>query len=364
VNPIEELAGLLPPAPYERELPRRQLHKTRLLAALEAEPEARPALRPLTRRRGWTSGRLIVPFASAAAVLIIAALAVALPHLTAGSGPGQQAPPPAGGWLSGPPAGPPAGSTLTSTRHWTVPAASFTSIAVSTNVGPVTVAGDGGSSAAVTATPAYQGTAPVITSQIAGGALAIRATCPDEPHCQVALTLHVPSDVPVKALSEVGGVQLTGLSGHLGADTSQGTIRLIDLRGQIDANAQQGDIYLSGGTGSLTATTDQGNITLAGFSGPVTARSSEGNIAAHLSSPRATLTTQQGTVDVVFWTVPGQVFASSQQGAVIIRVPSSAVYQVIASTQLGSTSVTVPRAASSRHVIRASTQQGSVTVTG
>lgn len=99
-----------------------------------------------------------------------------------------------------------------------------------------------------------------------------------------------------------------------------------------------------------------------GFSGPVNATTAEGNIAARLSSSRATLSTQQGNVDAVFWTVPGQVSAPSQQGSVTLQLPSSALYHVTASTQQGSVSVSVPRSASSAHAIRASTQEGSVTV--
>lgn len=46
------------------------------------------------------------------------------------------------------------------------------------------------------------------------------------------------------------------------------------------------------------------------------------------------------------------------------RLPSTATYHVIASAQLGSSSVTVPQSPGSPHVVRASSQLGSVTVTG
>ncbi len=364
MNIIDELAGLLPPAPGERELPARQLRKDRLLAAIAAEPAVQPALLSGTRIRRRMPARLVVPLASAAAVLVIAALAVAVPQLSAPRGTGTQQRPAARGWVSGPPGPPPAGSRLTGTRHWTVPAARLTSVTVSASAGVIIVTGGSAGAAGITARPVYQGAAPVLSSRLAAGALTIRARCPQEPHCLVALSLHVPATLPVKASGDLTGIQLSGLAGRMSASTQEGGITLTNLHGQVSASTAQGTIRLTGSAGGLTAATQQGDITLAGFSGPVNASTAEGNITARLSSPRATLTSQQGTVSAVFWTVPGQVSASSQQGSVTVRVPASAVYHVLASTQRGSVSVTVPRSARSAHVIRASTQQGSVTVTG
>jgi hypothetical protein len=93
-------------------------------------------------------------------------------------------------------------------------------------------------------------------------------------------------------------------------------------------------------------------------------RTSEGTIDAELSSARATLATGQGDITVGFSTLPQSVTASSQQGSITVTVPGTAPYDVSADAQLGSTSVTVPQSAASRHSIRASTQVGSITVTG
>lgn len=56
--------------------------------------------------------------------------------------------------------------------------------------------------------------------------------------------------------------------------------------------------------------------------------------------------------------------ASCQLGSVTLRLPGGASYDITASTQLRTTSVTVPQSAHSGHMITATSQLGSVTVTG
>jgi hypothetical protein len=340
MNLIDELASLLPPAPPSRDLPRRDQHEADLLAVIAADP-ASGRLRSSRRRlagRSWlapSAAAIVV----ACAVVIVAVMAVALPELS-GSGTRPRSrpagPPPArhptaghpAPGISRPPGGPPGGSPLTVTRHWTVPAGSFARVVVSTDNGPITVTGTGEASAAVTATPSYRGAAPVISYQIAARTLTVQATCPREPHCQVTLQLHVPPGVPVRAATDRGSIRLTGLMSGAAAES------------------QLGDIYL------------------AGISGSVTAQTAQGLISAVLAASRARLTTGQGNVNAVFWVAPELVTASSQLGSVTIRLPSSTSYAVTATADLGGTSVTVPQSPDSRHIVRANSQLGSVTVAG
>jgi Putative adhesin len=268
VNPIDELASLLPPAPPSRDLPHRDQHEADLLALIGSAPAGK----------------------------------------------------------SGAPA---ADSRLPVTRHWTVPAGSFTSVVVSTNNGPVTVTGGTAKSAAVTATPSYRGAAPMISYLIADRALTVRATRPQERDCQVALQLQVPAGVSVRAATDLGTVRLTGLTSGAPADS------------------QLGSIYLSRVTGLVRAQTELGQISATG-----------------LTAYRATLTTAQGSVDAAFVVASELVTASSQLGSVTLHLPGNSSYAVTASADLGSTSVTVPRSSSSRHVVKAHSGLGSVTVTG
>jgi hypothetical protein len=343
VNPIDELAGLLPPAQPSRELPGHARHKTDVLAAVAADATTgRPRL-ILRRPAVW---RWLVPVSAAVAVALIALLSVVVPRLSSIQ-PGAPPSVPAGLRAGGPPAGAPHGSQLTVPRRWSVSAASLRAVTVTTTSGQVTVTGGAGSSATITATPRYRGSAPVITSQVTAGLLTITASCPQEPDCQASLTLHVPAGLPVHARSDQGNLQLTGLTGGAVATTDQGNVTLTHLSGHV------------------TATTDEGDIDLTAVAGTVTARTSQGDISgAGLSATSATLSSQQGDVDAVFWVAPRLVAASTQEGSVYLRLPSSVVYHVIASSQLGSRSVRVPQAPGSAHVVKASTQLGSVTVTG
>jgi hypothetical protein len=346
VNPIDELASLLPPAPPSRDLPHRDQHETDLVALIGADA-ATGAPRPSWLRSSWratwplpsmrlsSSSRLssrrgprwLAPSAAAiavaCAVAIVAIAAVALPSLSGShSTPGSRS-------SAGKSGAPAAGSRLTAARHWTVPAGSFTSVVVSTNNGPVTVAGGAAKSAAITATPTYRGTAPTISYGVTDRALTVRARCPQERHCQVALQLQVPAGVSVRAATDLG------------------TVRLIGLTSGAAADSQLGNIYLSRVAGLVTAQTELGQVSATG-----------------LTAYQATLTTAQGSVDAAFSVAPELVTASSQLGSVTLHLPGNSSYAVTASADLGTTSVTVPRSSSSRHVVKASSQLGSVTVTG
>jgi hypothetical protein len=333
VNPLDELAALLPPAPASQELPRRELHKADLLAAIAAASVSGSS------RRGWhrlAARRWLLAASSAIAVVVVAVLAAVIPRPAAGPvQPGTR------------PVSSPPGSLLAATRHWSVPAAGLSHVTVIANKGQVTVTGGATSSAAITATPQYQGSAPTISSRVSGGTLTVTASCPQEPHCQVSLTVVVPAGLPVHAQADQGDVTVTGLTSGAVASSQQGDVTIRQLSGRVTATTDQGDVNLTAVSGQVTAHTDQGTINGVG-----------------LAAATATLTSDQGDVDAVFQIAPRLVIASSQEGAVHVRLPTTGTYHVITSTQLGSRSVTVPQSTSSPHVVKASSQLGSVTVTG
>lgn len=338
---LADLTGLLPPAPPAAEFSGRAERKAELLAAITGPRPAgarqRPAARPAARR-------MLMPAASAAAVLIVATLAVAVPHLVghAGAGPAAQGQHGQQGQH-----GPAAASTLTSARHWTVPAGGIRAITVTDTAGEVVITGSRSPGpAAITATPSYQHAAPRLSYQIAGGTLAVIATCPNvQQNCSVALGLRVPAGVPVSAHTDQGDVQVTGFSARVRASADQGKVTLSRISGAVTAGSQQGSIALRSITGSVTAQTAQGSITGQG-----------------LRVSTARFGTDEGSVQVSFAAAPDAVTATSQVGQVTLTVPGSASYRVSASSQLGTTSVRVPQSASSAHRITASSQVGSVTV--
>jgi hypothetical protein len=351
VNPLDELTRALPTPPVSEELPRQQLHKTELLTIIAAASRRR---RRALRNR--VSRRLLVPALAAVAVAAVAVLAVTVPTLVGvGSGnpsashsvrPGHST-----GVTTAPsgaaPASPPTGSRLTRTWHWSVPAARFGGIAVSVNRGSVTIVTGSASAAAITATPLYGGQAPVLSSQVLDGTMALTARCPQEPNCRVALTLAVPAGVTVRATADLGDVRVTGLRGSVAATDRQGAIVLSDLSGRVSASNDLGDVTLTGLSGSVTASTAAGTIS-----------------ATDLRAAQVALASDEGSITAAFAAPPAHVTASSQLGSVVLRLPSTVTYDVIASTQLGRTSVTVPRSTRSPNVINASSRLGSVTVAG
>lgn len=350
MNPLDELTRVLPSPPGSEELPRQQQHKTELLTIMAADRRRRRAL-PNRATRGWLG-----PAMTAAAVAAVAVLAVTVPSLVGvgsgspsanrrvQSGHSTQATATPSATAS---ALPPNSGLLPTTRHWSVPASRFRSVSVNVTRGLVVVTAGTGSSAAITAAPHFTGRrAPIFTGQVVDGTLSLAAAC-REPDCQVAITLEVPAGVAVRATTMQGDVRVTGVHGSVSVTDRSGGMVLTDLSGRVSASNIVGD------------------VTLTGLSGPVTASTTAGTISAtDLLASQVALSSQEGNISAAFAVAPAHVTASSQLGDVVLRLPSTATYDVIASTQLGSTAVTVPRSAGSGHVIKASSRLGSITVTG
>jgi hypothetical protein len=182
----------------------------------------------------------------------------------------------------------------------------------------------------VTAIPAYHGKPPTISSRVFAGTLTVTARCPaQEQNCRVTLKLTVPSRE------------------HVIADSGQADVRLASLAGGGKATAGQGNITLTGIAGTLTAQAGQGSITATG-----------------LAVRQATLKSGQSTIDASFSLPPALVVATCQMGSVTLHLPGNSSYAVTASAEMGSASVRVPQSAGSPHVVRATSQMGSVTVVG
>lgn len=350
----DDLADLLPPVPEPRELPHRAMHRAGLLAALTGESQAPGQARWLSRLGTASRGRLLVPAAAAAAVAAIAtAMAVAVPGLEGSPaaptrhhiicspslvfhGPPEHIPP---GFCSRHPT-----PVYLRVRSWQVPLAAVRAVVVQTSSGSVTVraaiasrtanaatAGPDTSPAAVTARSNYEDRQPTISSRVTRGVLVISAQCrPDNgPPCRVSFYVRLPSAMPVRAITSLGTVQVTDMTGKVQASDEVGDVRLQDLSGPVTVTDARGDIRGSG-----------------------------------LTSSRASLTAGRGAIDVAFMSAPTLINAIDQDGSVKIMVPVTAPYRVIAQAQLGGTTVRVPQSVTSVHVIRASSQFGDVTVTG
>jgi len=108
-----------------------------------------------------------------------------------------------------------------------------------------------------------------------------------------------------------------------------------------------------------------GSIFLNALTGPIRAAIHVGPVRGQdLASRSARLSTDVGAVDAAFAAAPAELVAQADTGAVALRVPGSASYDVTATAGAGSVTVTVPRSPGSGHVIRAGSDVGPVTVTG
>jgi Putative adhesin len=326
----DDLTALLARVPEARELPRQAAHRANLVAILSAEPAT--AAEPQPGRPGRPAlRRWLVPIASAAAVGAIA-VAVTLPNLGSTARP-RTGPRPA-----------PTAHGLQPLRHgltWQVPLTGLHAVDVQTISGTVTVsaalpqaytvgAPSAADSVVVSATPHFTGTAPAFSSKVVGGVLQIAGRCPrNDSGCRVSFSVRLPRALPVQASTHLGTVRVTGMTGAVQVNDKLGKVQLTDVSGPVTVTDGLGDIDGSG-----------------------------------LTSPRASLAVDLGSIDVAFWTPPDLVTASDQAGNVTVTAPGTTAYQVTATAQSGSVTVSVPRSATSAHVIRASSQLGNVTVAG
>jgi hypothetical protein len=331
VTPLDELANLLPPVPAERQLPHREMHRVGLLAAIAAESAHRRPwwLRPRLPGRWPVAKGWLVPISAAVAVMAVVAAALTVSLTAFGHPASHQAPQ----TFPKPPAGQAATGKLTRAGHWRLASAGLRAVVVRTNSGAISVAGDGGSGpVAINAWPSYRGAAPVLSRTVTDGVLTVSASCPRSSGnqlCTVTVQVSLPPGLPVTAISNLGSISINNMTGPVSATDNLGAIALFGLAGQVTATDNIGAIRGYG-----------------------------------LHSRRVTLFDQLGATSVSFAAVPDLVEATDQNGSVTITVPASTTYRVAAHTQLGTVTISVPQSSGSVHVIRASSQLGSVSVNG
>ena len=254
--------------------------------------------------------RWAVSLGAAAAVTAIAVAAILLVPIfghraPSGSSTGGHAPATAGGPAA---CTAPAGTECQSAHSYTM-SAPLRALDVRTDVGSVTVTGSGRGSVSVTERLSYIGLPPVTSRSTASGTLTLGYTCRST-DCAVAYEIQVPRSMSVQVTTGVGSIWLTALSG------------------QVSASSNTGDIY---------------------------GRDLSGNVIG--------LGTQVGSIGASFTAPPARLTATSDTGAITLRVPTGTSYDVTAQSDVGAVSIGVPQAAASGHVIRASTSVGPVTVT-
>ncbi|MFG3530700.1 DUF4097 family beta strand repeat-containing protein [Streptomyces sp. NPDC047917] len=132
----------------------------------------------------------------------------------------------------------------------------------------------------------------------------------------------------------------------------------------VVVEGNDGKIVASGFRTPLTLTADNGKVTVRDSTGPLKLASDNGAIAAEgISARSVSARSDNGSIRLGFTAVPDLVDTESDNGAITIGLPGGSVkYAVDAAADNGHTSVDVPRGDSSRHVVKARSDNGEVTV--
>jgi len=282
----------------------------------EAEPPGMPVIRRrLRRRRTRQAAGGTAVLAAVAGVAVAVSATLGAPRAPAGAQ-GTTSPQGTTGPLSQPSSIPvtsssprpvQGGSQTSSTYAVSAP---VSTLVVSSGVGAVTITGSQRSTVSVTEQIQFSARPPAMTRTLAGKTLTLGYRCPDESMCSASYDIQVPRGVAVRVSSGVGEIRLSSLAGTVTAKS---------------------------GTGLISA--------------------------AGLTSRTASFTTNLGEINAVFATPPTTVHVTTNLGAINLRVPGTVSYHVNAPPgELGSAIITIPQSSSSRHVIDAVCNMGSLLI--
>jgi hypothetical protein len=211
------------------------------------------------------------------------------------------------------------------TKSYTI--SRVTTLVVTDQAGDVNIAGGSSDVISVTEQISFHGTAPATTHRTAGGTLSLDSNCPVAETCTVRYGITAPRATTIRVTDGAGTVTL----GSLG--------------------------------GPVTVHVDAGRISLSSLDGPVDVTTSAGSISGqHLSSATASLHASAGGINVAFTAPATAITATTDVGAITVRVPRTVPYNVTASATVGDVHVAVSRSSSAPHRITASTKTGSITI--
>ena len=108
-------------------------------------------------------------------------------------------------------------------------------------------------------------------------------------------------------------------------------------------------------------TTAAGKVTVHGLAGNVTVRTQAGAVEGRrLAADQVSVTTEAGAASLEFAQVPSLIQATTDVGAVEVRVPGESTYAISALSPVGAAHVSVLRDDASPHRIEVQTQVGTV----
>ncbi|MBO2456512.1 DUF4097 family beta strand repeat-containing protein [Actinomadura violacea] len=174
--------------------------------------------------------------------------------------------------------------------------------------------------------------------------------------CRISYRIQVPRATAVDVRGGAGSIRVSGLAGTVRLHGDTGEVSATDLRtSSATLSAGPGNVRLSGRADTADLRVDTGTITATGLaSGRLTARSGSGDVrlggritstevhsdtgsvrADGLVSDRLAIDTNSGTIAVGLSSAPRTVQASSDTGAVRLRLPGAQSYAVALTTDTG-----------------------------
>lgn len=160
----------------------------------------------------------------------------------------------------------------------------------------------------VTVDGTYAAAQPAVKVSTAGGVLDVETTCPDV-HCDVQLTVEVPSTAAVHAKADGTSMNATGVASPLTVEATDASVTLTRVR-----------------------------------------------------SPRVSVDAVHGSIDMLFDSAPDQVTATASDGSLTVQLPRTATYAIDALAAQGSTQVDLPNDPSSSNRVYLRTSYGSISV--
>jgi hypothetical protein len=202
-----------------------------------------------------------------------------------------------------------------------------TTLVVMNQAGDVHITGGSSDTTGVTEHISFHGTAPVTTHRTAEGTLTLDSNCPAAETCTVRYSITVPRATAVRVTDSAGDVSFGSLGGPVTVHVNAGKISLSSLAGPVDATINAGSIS-----------------------------------GQQLSSANASLHVSAGEIDVTFSAPAAAITATTDVGAITVRVPGTVEYNVTADATVGNVHVAVSRSSAAAHRITASTKTGSIRI--
>ncbi|MFA6316603.1 MAG: DUF4097 family beta strand repeat-containing protein [Elusimicrobiota bacterium] len=143
-----------------------------------------------------------------------------------------------------------------------------------------------------------------ITAEVQGSELVIEAKHPFMKTCLAGFAVEADPDMPVRAYSGSGDIEISSRKSAVEADTGSGSILVRDAIGDLVLRSGSGDIKAEAATASVRAQTGSGKIELRRLLGSAHVMTGSGGILLEWARPpksgSAEVRSGSGSVDLVF----------------------------------------------------------------